>query len=252
MVGRWAIGFALVVLEQLAAGPEVPAAGLHARLLDELGTALAEGRTPAGTVLRIEDLEARFGLSRTVVREAVRVLESLGMVTSRRRVGLTVQPRRCWNVYDPKVIRWRLAGAGRAEQLRSLTALRAAVEPAAAAGAATHAGAAAADELVATAADLVRAGHDEDLRPFVAFDIAFHRAVLAQSGNEMFAALDGVVAAVLSGRAEHGLVPAHPEPRTLELHTEVARAVRAGDPAAAEAAMCELTGEADTGPGIAP
>lgn len=228
-----------------------PGAGLHARLLEDLGTAIAEGRTPAGTVLRIEDLEARFCLSRTVVREAVRVLESLGMMTSRRRVGLTVQPRRCWTVYDPKVIRWRLAGSGREDQLRSLTALRRAVEPAAAAGAATHIDPVAADDLVDTAAAMVRTGRAGDLAAFLALDIAFHRTVLAHSGNEMFAALDGAVAAVLTGRTEHGLMPATPEPRALELHAEVARAVRAGEPAAAEAAMRALTAEAATGLGVA-
>ncbi|UZJ23448.1 FCD domain-containing protein [Rhodococcus antarcticus] len=228
------------------------AGGLHARLLDDLGTAIAEGRTPAGSVLRIEDLEARFCLSRTVVREAVRVLESLGMVTSRRRVGLTVQPSRCWSVYDPKVIRWRLAGSGRADQLRSLTALRSAVEPLAASGAATHIDPVHADELVDTAAALESTGREGDLVAFLALDLAFHRAVLAHSGNEMFAALDGAVAAVLTGRTEHGLVPANPEPRALALHVEVARAVRAGEPVAAEAAMRALTAESTAGLDVLP
>lgn len=228
------------------------AGGLHARLLDDLGTAIAEGRTPTGSVLRIEDLEARFCLSRTVVREAVRVLESLGMVTSRRRVGLTVQPSRCWTVYDPKVIRWRLAGSGRADQLRSLTALRSAVEPVAAAGAATHIDPVSADELVDTAAALEFAGRTGDPVAFLALDLAFHRAVLAHSGNEMFAALDGAVAAVLTGRTERALVPADPELRALALHVEVARAIRAGDPAAAEVAMRALTAEPAADPGVAP
>ena len=235
-----------MAVERVAAAA---AAGLHARLLDELGTAIAEGRTPAGTVLRIEDLEARFGLSRTVVREAVRVLESLGMVTSRRRVGLTVQPGRCWTVYDPKVIRWRLAGSGRADQLRSLTALRAAVEPAAAAGAAAHIDAASAAELVDTAARMERTGRAGAVGELLALDIAFHRAVLAHSGNEMFAALDGVVAAVLTAG---GPGPQPPPARAFELHTEVARAVRAGEPGAAEAAMRAVIAEATAGVGVTP
>lgn len=241
-----------MVVERAEAVAVTPVTGLHARLLDELGTAIAEGRAPAGSVLRIEDLELRHCLSRTVVREVVRVLESLGMVTSRRRVGLTVQPSRSWMVYDPKVIRWRLAGSGRADQLRSLTALRSAVEPVAAAGAATHIDPASAAELVDTAAAMERTGRAGDLRAFLHLDIEFHRSVLAHSGNEMFAALDGAVAAVLTGRTEHGLMPANPEPRALQLHVEVARAVRAGEPGAAEAAMRALTAEAATGLGVAP
>jgi DNA-binding FadR family transcriptional regulator len=75
--------------------------GLHAELLDKLWRALAPHELAAGTVLRAEELEARYGVSRTVVRETIRVLESMGMVRSRRWVGTTVEPREHWNVYDP-------------------------------------------------------------------------------------------------------------------------------------------------------
>ena len=79
---------------------------------------------PASTrrarVLRIDELESRYGVSRTVVREAVRVLEAMHLVESRRRVGVTVRRTEEWNVFDPAVIRWRLAGADRPRQLRSL------------------------------------------------------------------------------------------------------------------------------------
>lgn len=83
--------------------------GLPGRLLAELGPAIASGELPEGTVLRAEELEERFGVSRTVVREAVRILEGMRLVASRRRVGITVQPRSDWDVFDPLVIRWRLA-----------------------------------------------------------------------------------------------------------------------------------------------
>ena len=101
-------------------------------------------RSPRATtrrarVLRTDELAQRFDVSRTVVREAVRVLESMHLVESRRRVGVTVRPAEEWNVFDPQVIRWRLAGADRPRQLRSLTVLRSAIEPVAAALAAEHA-----------------------------------------------------------------------------------------------------------------
>ncbi|MGH3950638.1 MAG: hypothetical protein ACRDSE_16225, partial [Pseudonocardiaceae bacterium] len=50
----------------------------------------------------------RHGVSRTVARETMRVLESMGLVVSRRRVGITVRPLGEWNVFDPRVIWWRL------------------------------------------------------------------------------------------------------------------------------------------------
>ncbi len=59
-------------------------------------------------MLRTDELAQRFEVSRSVMREAVRVLESMHLVESRRRVGVTVLPECEWNVYDPQVIRWRL------------------------------------------------------------------------------------------------------------------------------------------------
>lgn len=98
-----------------------PAQGLHSQVLATLGLAITAGEYPPGTVLRTDELAQRFDVSRTVVREVVRVLESMHLVESRRRVGVTVLPIAGWNVYDPQVIRWRLAGADRPRQLRSLT-----------------------------------------------------------------------------------------------------------------------------------
>ncbi|MFD8963132.1 GntR family transcriptional regulator, partial [Streptomyces anulatus] len=103
--------------------------GLHTHVLDTLGLEISSGRFPPGSVLRTDELAQRFDVSRTVVREVVRVLESMHLVESRRRVGVTVRPTETWNVYDPQVIRWRLAGADRPRQLRSLTVLRSAIEP---------------------------------------------------------------------------------------------------------------------------
>ena len=113
--------------------------GLHAHVLESLGPAITAGDYPPGSVLRTDELAQRFDVSRTVIREAVRVLESMHLVESRRRVGVTVRPTEEWNVYDPQVIRWRLAGADRPRQLRSLTVLRSAIEPVAAGLAAQHA-----------------------------------------------------------------------------------------------------------------
>src|SRR4051812_6009974 len=101
---------------------------LHSSVLDQLGVLITSGDLPAGEVLRIEQLESRFGVSRSVIRETIRVLESMGMVVSRRRVGITVAPSTSWNVFDPQIITWRLVGTGRDEQLRSLSELRRGME----------------------------------------------------------------------------------------------------------------------------
>ncbi|MFF7458850.1 FadR/GntR family transcriptional regulator [Kitasatospora sp. NPDC008115] len=211
--------------------------GLPGRLLAELGPAIASGELPEGTVLRAEELEERFGVSRTVVREAVRVLEGMHLVASRRRVGITVQPKSGWDVFDPMVIRWRLAGADRPAQLRSLGSLRLAVEPAAAALAARHATDDERRRLGALAVELTMTARAADLAAFLRHDIDFHATVLRASGNEMFAHLGETVGAVLTGRTEYHLMPHQPEPYAIRLHREVAEAVCAGDAGRAEQAM---------------
>src|SRR4029078_6354736 len=81
---------------------------LHGNLLTALGTAIVSGAHSAGRVLAREGVSAQHGVARSVAREAIRVLESMGMVESRRRVGITIQQAHKWNVFDPRLIRWRL------------------------------------------------------------------------------------------------------------------------------------------------
>jgi DNA-binding FadR family transcriptional regulator len=214
--------------------------GLHARVLDLLGMAVCSGEMPPGEVIRIEELEERFGVSRTVVREALRVLDSMGMVRSRRRVGVQIQPSSEWNLYDPQVIRWRLASPRRIAQLRSLTELRSAVEPEAARLAAIRGPLEGASDLMGLAGKLWAAGHEGDLDRFLELDVEFHSVVLASSGNEMFAKLTTLVAEVLAGRTHQGLMPAHPHVEALQLHVDVANAIQRGSPDDAQRAMLAI------------
>jgi len=218
--------------------------GLHADLLGKLGRRIADGELSEGTVLRAEELAADFDVSRTVVREAVRVLESMGMVTSRRRVGVTVEPRRHWNVFDPLIIRWRLAGHDRDAQLRSLSELRVGIEPAAARYAAERATPQQCGAMTGAVMEMAVHGRSGDLHAYLAADILFHRTLLDASGNDMLRALADVVAEVLTGRTLHGLMPTTPDPAAIRLHADVAQAVQARDAAAAHHAMTEIISEA--------
>lgn len=215
--------------------------GLHGRVLDTLGPEITAGEYPPGSVLRTDELAQRFDVSRSVMREAVRVLESMYLVESRRRVGVTVRPKSEWNVYDPQVIRWRLAGADRPGQLRSLTVLRSAVEPVAAGLAARHATAEQCAELTECALGMVAHSRGHKLEGYLLHDVAFHRVVLVASGNEMFARLGDVVAEVLTGRTQHDVMFEDPDPAAVTLHVQVAEAIREGDAARAEGLTREIT-----------
>ncbi|KOU54712.1 FadR/GntR family transcriptional regulator [Streptomyces sp. WM6378] len=216
------------------------ARGLHTHVLDSLGLAITAGEYPPGSVLRTDELAQRFDVSRTVIREVVRVLESMYLVESRRRVGVTVRPTEQWNVYDPQVIRWRLAGADRPRQLRSLTVLRSAVEPVAAGLAALRATPAQCADLTEQALGMVATSRGRQLEAYLVHDVAFHRIVLNASGNEMFARLGDVVAEVLTGRTHHQVMFPDPDPAAVTLHVRVAEAVRARDAAQAERLTREI------------
>ncbi|WP_116244820.1 FadR/GntR family transcriptional regulator [Nocardiopsis sp. FIRDI 009] len=216
---------------------------LHNRVLAVLGPAIAADEYEPGHTFTLQGLEADFGVSRTVAREAVRVLESMRLVVSRPRTGIRVLPRSDWSVFDPQLIRWRLAGSGRMDQLRSLNELRASVEPAAAALAAVRGAPEERAQLTVVADQMSRTGRAGDLDAFLDLDIAFHRRVLELSGNEMFVGLSQVVAEVLVGRTSYHLMPRRPRPEALRLHTAVARAVADGLPDVAEAAMRSIVSE---------
>ena len=232
-------------MEPPPGSPGTRASGqLHVGTLDHVGGRIVGGELGPGVVLTLDRLSHEYAVSLSVAREVVRVLESMGMVRSRRRVGVTVLGREDWNVFDPRLIRWRLAGADRPAQLQSLSQLRRGFEPVAAALAAAHASAEECGVLAGAVSDMVVHGHTGDLEAYLVADVTFHRTLLESSGNEMFRALGDVVAEVLAGRTHHGLMPDRPNPEAIAMHDAVARAVRTGDAREAERVMRELIEEA--------
>jgi DNA-binding FadR family transcriptional regulator len=217
---------------------------LHERLRDRIGQDIVAGRLAPGTIIKAEELRTRYDVSLSVVREVVRVIESLGMLRPIRRVGLVVLAMDEWTLLDPLVIRWRMTEAP-ARQLRSLTELRVAIEPEAAGLAAQHAPAEAAEEIMGLAARMRSSGRKGDVEAFLTADVAFHRAVLAAGGNELFAAFDMVIGEILSGRTGAGLMPQFPHPDALQWHFDVADAIGGQDPDRAKEAMFKIVAKTD-------
>lgn len=211
---------------------------LHASLLDDLGSTIC-GTLPAGTVLNADALCVEHGVSRPVVREALRVLASMGLVTTKRGVGATTQPPSAWNLFDPQVVAWRLRSPDRLDQLRELVEVRVAFEPPAAALAAERADPDMINELITLGGQLWSAGKRADPE-FVEVDVAFHQLLLRASGNEMFAQLSGFVEAFLRGRVEQRLMPVRPADEALDNHLAVVQAIQQGDAEAARSATLRL------------
>jgi DNA-binding FadR family transcriptional regulator len=217
---------------------------LHDTVVNGIGSAIASGDLRPGSVLNLERVCADYDISRSVAREAVRVLESKGLVQSRRRVGITVLTTEHWHHFDPLLIRWRLDSDDRIDQLLALSEVRLGVEPIAARLAAGRASPEQVRALAMAVHDMVIFGRSGELEPYLDADKRFHRTLLDASGNEMLAHLGDVVGELLEGRTHHGLMPSRPREVAIDLHDQVAVAVRDGDGEAAEAAMRAIIDEA--------
>ena len=84
-----------------------------------LAIEMLDGIWQAGDSLTLEDMQSRFGISRTVAREVAKTLESLSAVWVRRRVGLVARPFSEWQALNRQVIEWRLHSTQREQQLYS-------------------------------------------------------------------------------------------------------------------------------------
>jgi len=206
------------------------------RVRDSLGTAICDGSLAEGTLVTVEELESTLGASRSIVREAARVLSSRGLLLARQRVGLRVLGARYWDAFDPLVLRWRLNSAARAAQLRDLADVRLAIEPEAARLAAVRRSAAEAAQLT-TAAERLTASANGPSEQFLASDTELHRLMLAASQNTLFIRFGTIIDEALRDRAlvERRLLP--PDHTDVELHRELARCIEAGDGTGAAHAM---------------
>ncbi|MDK7123061.1 FCD domain-containing protein [Pauljensenia sp. UMB6358] len=216
---------------------------LHSDVFEALGRRIAAGDLPIGGALTLEWIQTEFGVSRSIARECVKSLESMGLIESRRRAGILIRPASEWDALSPTLIRWQLDADPRGPKLGALNEMRAAIEPVAAAAAARRATESERTRILELAARLRAEGAKDDLTDFLATDIKLHSAILAASHNDTFYALRELVAEVLAGRTRLGLYPAHPEPIALDLHDEVARAIATGSSEAAEDAMRALVAE---------
>ncbi|MEV8272449.1 FCD domain-containing protein [Microbacterium sp. NPDC077184] len=208
----------------------------HGPVLDALGVRIASGALAPGSVLTLAGLETEYGVSRTVIREAVRVLEAMGMLSSRRRVGITVRPVAEWSALDTRLIDWQLRGPRRDQQLIVVTELRAAIEPIAARLSAQRASDVQRAEIVRLAARLEELGHAGEgaSEEYLDVDVAFHDLILDASGNLMLAATKAPIAAVIAGRSHLGLTPGVPYSEALHNHVATADAIARGDADGAE------------------
>lgn len=238
--------------------------GLHARVMNALGQDIVDGRYSAGDILDLDRISQAFAVSRSVMREALRVLQSLGMVEPRQRLGTQVLPRESWDLMNPHIIVWRGGGVEYFTQMRELLELRLGIEPVAARLAARLMADEQREAVAEAAAEMVEADLARDGRAFLEADIAFHTLILAGSGNGVIGHFAGTVEALLRTREEEKrFTITEYTPASAHRHNELAHALAERDEDAAyrwayatiEATLTEFVQEAPvrtTRQGVAP
>jgi DNA-binding FadR family transcriptional regulator len=210
-----------------------------ARTLDGLGEAIVAGRHPPGAAIPPEPaLCEAYGVSRTVVREAVKSLVAKGLVSTGPKVGTRVLPPAEWNWFDPAVVRWQTRVGPTREFLRDLQELRRVVEPASVRMAAQR----------ATVADIaeIEAAYDgmrqaiEHGGDYVSQDLRFHLGLLRAAHNRMVEQMGKALGALLRVAFEVSTSRTDGPASSLPLHREVLDAVIARDADRAERASAVL------------
>lgn len=201
--------------------------------LDLLGEGIVAGRYAVGGAIPPEAaLGEALGVSRTVVREAIKSLVAKGMVSTGPKVGTRVLPADRWNWFDPQLVGWQAQAGLTREFLRDLQELRRIVEPAAVRMAAERATAADIDELEAAYAGMkaaIESGGD-----YVGHDLRFHQGLLLASHNRMMIQTGKALGALLRTSFEISTSRADGPRQSLPLHRAVLDAVIARDADRAE------------------
>ena len=213
---------------------------LHGRVAQQLATAILRGDYAPETILpREAELMERFGVSRTVLREALRTLTSKGLIESRPRVGTRVRARHAWNLLDVDVLDWYSRVAEPMAFALKLQEMREMIEPYAAGLAAVSYNADAFGALEAAHAAMVGARNVDE---WVRADLRFHLGVLAACSNELLIPLGTLIERTLEAQLRLNAKRAEVYNASLAEHTAVFEAIRTRDGAGAQRAMASLLG----------
>ena len=219
------------------------ACGIHEQVVEVIGRRILAGQFRPGSALPGDDALCRaLGISRTALREGLRVLAAKGFIVPRRKIGTIVRPTAEWQILDTDVLSWLLDSGDSERTVLEVYELRHLIEPVAASLAARRGLPEHIEEMRQAYAEMAAAGDDGER--IVAPDLRFHRAIIAASGNRLFSALGSVIAGALETtfRMVRNVPRGHR--RSMPAHKAVMDAISRRDPARARLAMQKLIEDA--------
>ncbi|WP_209327555.1 FadR/GntR family transcriptional regulator [Pseudoalteromonas sp. PA2MD11] len=216
---------------------------LSQQVTNELGKAIIAGDYNTETGLPTEaQLCEVYGISRTAIREAVKMLAAKGLISSRPRQGIRVEPEDNWNLYDTNVLKWLLESNPSLYVLKEFLQVRLAIEPQAAALAARKGDQEAINE-IKIALDKMLATEEAESVMYEP-EIAFHTAILHASGNRFFYQLRDFIRTALHVSIQHTTLAIVNKKAIAEDYLKVYNAIASGDPERAKNMMTYMIDEA--------
>jgi len=219
-----------------------PKHNLTYQLTHDLGNAIVKGKYKIGDGLPTEaELCTEYDVSRSATREAVKMLSAKGLIVSRPKKGIRVLPESNWNMFDTDVLTWILSSNPSLSLLKSFTEVRAAIEPQAAALAATNATFEDIEEIEKALKRMEQAeiGLDDPLDA----DIAFHVAVLKASGNCFIMQLSDFISTALKVSIRY-TNKAKGEDGDIQKHADILNTIKSRNPDKAHCAVKTILDEA--------
>ncbi|MDP5029699.1 MAG: FadR family transcriptional regulator [Paraglaciecola sp.] len=217
---------------------------LSDKVTQELGRAIISGEYSNDSGFPSEAKMCEdYGVSRTSIREAVKMLGAKGLITSRPRKGIVVEPASKWNLYDTSVLKWMLESSPSLFVLREFLQMRMAIEPQAAALAAQFATDEQIKQIEQALKGMEAAGSDPTLSLHEA-DIAFHTSILAASNNRFILQLRDFVSTALNVSIQHTTPAKGSIKAIIEEHDKVYRAISLRQPERAKSMTAYLIDEA--------
>jgi DNA-binding FadR family transcriptional regulator len=215
---------------------------LHQAVAEDIGTRILRGEFAPGSLLPNEASWCRsYKISRTAVREAIKMLAAKGLIVSRTKIGSRVQPRERWNFLDRDMLAWYCKAMDRRKFLDSIQEVRLVLEPEAAALAAMNHTPQKLKLIDAAMTEMWAAKSHKEL---VAADVNFHLSILHAAGNELLVPLGFLIETALADLFDLTVRPKDWE-AARPLHEAIAVAIRQRKPAAARLAVRRLLHDTD-------
>lgn len=232
-----------VVLSRPLSGKFLINASVHTSVAHEIGSRIVRGDFPPGTYLPNEaQWTDYFGVSRSAVREAIKMLMAKGLLSSRPKVGTWVQSRESWNLLDRDVLSWYVNSPDSGSFLRTVQEFRYIIEPEAAALAAER-------HTSEQMQEITQAAHDMGTAPTLSertrADTRFHLAILKASGNDLLIPLGTLIESALNNLFVYVTREANTLRHAQDLHEAIEEKIRLRRPEEARMAVRRLLANTD-------